>query len=70
MQQKIEKQAHLGVLHSKIQVELGLILNFTLNPRQSRICQRHKTPLGDGGGGQKKVYTEQGANRGGHRTSK
>ena len=46
---KEKNQAQLGVPHSKIQVELGLIFNFTWNPRQSRICQRNRTPLGGHG---------------------
>ena len=56
---KEKNQAQLGVPHSKIQVELGLIFNFTWNPRQSRICQRNRTPLGGHGrweGGGHRTY--------------
>ena len=68
---KISEQAQLGVPHSRIQVELGFILqdetchilNFAQNPRQS---QRVKgTELNWGGGHCTGiVYT----GRGGHRT--
>ena len=50
------KQAQLGVPHSRIQVELGFILqngtwqilNFSQNPRQKTEskCSRHRTKLG------------------------
>ena len=47
MEQRFKKQAQLGVPHSRIQVELGFILqagtcqilNFAQNPRQSQSIQ-------------------------------
>ena len=63
-------QAQLGVPHSRIQVELGfilqagtcLILNFAQNPRQSQSVQGTKS---NGVGHRtEKVYS----GRGGHRT--
>ena len=96
------KQAQLGVPHSGIQVELGLILqagtcqslNFAQNPRQSQSVQGTELNWGWGGaphrksvyregghrtyflnrvpigGGTPHILSEEGANRGGHRTSK
>ena len=65
---KIEKQAQLGVPHSRIQVELGfilqagtcLILNFAQNPRQSQIVQGKEMNLGGGTLHRKSVYREVG----------
>ena len=73
------KQAQLGVPHSRIQVELGFILqagtcqilNFAQNPRQSQSVQGTELNLGGGTPHRKSVYifSEQGTNRGwGHRT--
>ena len=97
----LTKQAQLGVPHSRIQAELGFILqagtcqilNFAQNPRQSQIVQgteingggtpHRKSVYQEGGhrtyflnrvpkveGGTPHILSEQGANRGGHRTSK
>ena len=64
---KIEKQAQLGVPHSRIQVELGFILqagicqifNFVQNPKQSQSVQG--TELNWGGSAHiKSVYQKGG----------
>ena len=70
--------------HSRIQVELGFILqagtcqilNFAQNPRQSQSVQGTELNWGEGTphrksvyreGGTPHIFSEQGANRGGHR---
>ena len=66
--QNIEKQAQRGVPHSRIQVELGFILqtgtyqilNFAHNQRQSQSVQG--TEL-NWEGGTTHIFSEQGANR-------
>ena len=67
MLEDICKQVQLGVPHSKIQVDLGFILqagtcwilNFAQNPRQSQSVQG--TELNWGGGHRReKVYTGRG----------
>ena len=71
MTNNTKKQAQLGVPHSRIQVELGFILqsltsqilNFAHNPRQSQSVQVREINLG-GRHRTKKVFTE----RGGHGT--
>ena len=83
---KKTKQAQLGVPNSRIQVELDFILqagtcqilNFAQNPRQSQSVQgtelnwegtSHRKSVYQEGG-TPHIFSEQGANRGGHRTSK
>ena len=64
----IEKQAQLGVPHSRIQVELGFILqagtsqilNFAQNPRQSQSVQGREINLGGETPYRKSVYREGG----------
>ena len=63
---KKSEQAQLGVPHSRIQVELGFILqagtcqilSFAQNPRQSQSVQG--TELNGGGHRTEKVYTRRG----------
>ena len=75
------EQAQLGVPHSRIQVELGFILqagtcqilNFAQNLRQSQSVQGTEVNWGGDtaqkkclpGGGTPHIFSEQGANRGG-----
>ena len=74
------EQAQLGVPHSRIQVELGFILqagtsqilNFVQNPRQSQSVQGTELNWGGDtaqkkcipGGGTPHILSEQGTNRG------
>ena len=65
---KLEEQAQLGVPHSRIQVELGFILqagtcqilNFAQNPRQSQSVQGTELNWGEGTPHRKSVYREGG----------
>ena len=71
MEQRFKKQAQLGVPHSRIQVELGFILqagtcqilNFAQSPRQSQSVQGTELNWGWGGHCTEKVYTGRGTLR-------
>ena len=65
---KSVQQAQLGVPHSRIQVELGLIMqagtcqifNLAQNPRQSQSVRGTEVNQGGGGHGTEKVYPGRG----------